>query len=48
MPGPTTFDDNSWNTTSPALVEEKGIDAGGMHIYFTSKTLSEKGEDFGW
>lgn len=41
---PTIFDDNSWNEVSPGIVKEKGMDAGGMHIYFASKTLAERGK----
>lgn len=40
--GPVIFNEAHWNNTSAALVEEKGSNAGGFHIYSASKTIAEK------
>ncbi len=37
------LDENTWNTTSPKLVEEKGRDADQASKYRASKSLAEQG-----
>lgn len=37
------YTEADWNVDSIPHVEEKGVEADGMHSYLASKTLAEKG-----
>ncbi|ORX38574.1 D-lactaldehyde dehydrogenase [Kockovaella imperatae] len=39
---PYTYTEKDWNVDSVGIVEEKGVDAPGLHIYNASKTLAER------
>lgn len=40
---PSIIDERSWNTHSLKEVEEKGMGAGGLQLYFAGKTRAERG-----